>query len=140
MLKRFHKGIYACSRCGICRAKYTETVRYVCPVREHTGGFEHYFGRGRVQIARGIIEEELTYSDALAEVASTCLLCGNCREQCGSFDLKTGNPLVDPAAITRAMRTELFRAGMAIDAHKMLASRIEKDKNSCGGIRAMALR
>ena len=31
MLKRFHKEIYACSRCGICRAKYTETVRYVCP-------------------------------------------------------------------------------------------------------------
>jgi FAD/FMN-containing dehydrogenase len=27
----------------MCRSKYNEKVRYACPVREHTAGFEHYF-------------------------------------------------------------------------------------------------
>jgi len=93
--------------CGVCREKYTEKTRLVCPVREHTGGFEHYFARGRILIARGILEGELSYSKELAEVIYTCTMCGNCVQQCGALDLKTGNPLIETDKIMEAMRTDI---------------------------------
>ncbi|RLA92464.1 MAG: Fe-S oxidoreductase [Deltaproteobacteria bacterium] len=108
MLEKYKEDIYKCAQCGVCRAKYTKEVRYVCPVREHTGGFEHYFARGRILIARGILEGELNYSKRLAEAIYTCTMCGNCTQQCGAKNLETGEPLFEPDKITEAMRADIL--------------------------------
>lgn len=105
-------AIYRCARCGICRGKYTEDVRLVCPVREVTGGFEHHFARGRILVARGILEGVLEYSPSLVESVYTCLGCGNCTEQRGAVDPATGKPLLDTPGIVRAMRVDIVRAGL----------------------------
>ena len=111
MLEKHRRGIYMCMECGKCRSKYSHTVHYVCPVRENTGGFEHYFGRGRMQIAKGILEGAFTYSDRLIDVVYTCLACESCREQCGLYEEETGKYVIDQGQIVRAMREEILELG-----------------------------
>ncbi len=40
---------------------------YVCPVQQHSGGFDQYVARGRNQIAKAILNGELEYSEELME-------------------------------------------------------------------------
>ena len=129
-LEKYKFNVYSCVRCGMCRGKYTEEVRYVCPVREHTGGFEHYFARGRIAVARGILEGELDYSDALAEVVYTCTTCGNCRVQCGALDAE-GKPLIEADRITEAMRADIVKdhPEMVRKAHKTIMDSIKTYEN-----------
>lgn len=131
-LEEYKYDVFRCNRCGICRGKYNDEVRYVCPAREHTAGFEPYFARGRNLVARGILEGELNYSERLAEVISTCTTCMNCVQQCGALNLETGNPLINSVAILEAMREDIAEMGMALESHKALPQRIEKYKNPYG--------
>ncbi|MEM3704058.1 MAG: (Fe-S)-binding protein [Candidatus Bathyarchaeia archaeon] len=133
VLEKYKNSIFRCTRCGTCREKYTENVRLVCPIREVTGGFEHYFARGRVLIARGILEGALKYSTALVESVYTCLGCSNCVEQCGAIDMDTGRPLVDTPAIIRAMRQDIVRAELGpLPTLKEVDSNVEKTRNPFG--------
>ena len=114
-LEKQTKGIYSCLRCGVCVFKYDPSgIKKVCPVREHTAGFEPYSSRGRIQIARAILEGDLEYTPEMAKVIYQCLLCANCREACGQLDLTTLQPRIDVPAITKAMRADLFEAGVEV--------------------------
>lgn len=132
MLEKYRYNIYRCTRCGVCRAKYNEKVHYVCPVLENTAGFDHYCGRGRIATARGILEGEFAYSDALIDVVYTCLGCENCREQCGSMDPETGKPLTDTARIVKAMREEIVELGKGPKVMSEVARAVAEKKNSFG--------
>ena len=62
-LERIREMAYACTRCGACREKYSGDMTHtpafrVCPVREHSGGFEHHCARGKLQIAQGILKQK----------------------------------------------------------------------------------
>lgn len=129
MLEKYRADVYRCAMCGQCRARYTETKRLVCPVREHTSGFEHYFARGRILIARGILEGALDYTPDLADVVYHCMTCGNCREVCGARNPVTGGWLIDTVAITEAMRADIVDLGLAMDPHKAMASSVEENNN-----------
>ncbi|MDY6863240.1 MAG: (Fe-S)-binding protein, partial [Thermodesulfobacteriota bacterium] len=126
MLEKYRSDIYACHRCGLCRAKYSDEVRYVCPIREHTGGFEYSFARGRIQIAKGILENRLPYSGSLVDVIYKCLLCGNCRELCGKKDPVTGTWIIDHTAIFKAIREDIVSLGLMPHVHKKIDSSIKK--------------
>jgi Fe-S oxidoreductase len=78
-------------------------------VKEHTAGFEHFYSRGKMVIAQGILEEKIAPSPELAEVLYACSLCGNCQTQCGMIDSGTGLPLVDPPKVVEAMRADMLR-------------------------------
>jgi len=101
--------VYNCRKCGLCGNKTSGTVPYVCPVKEHTEGFEHFFSRGKIIIAQGMLEGEITPSPELAEIIYACSLCGNCQTQCAMIDNHTGLPLVDPPQVVEAMRADLLR-------------------------------
>lgn len=96
--------MYKCTRCGDCRDKFTDLEPYICPAREHTGGFEPYYARGRIQVARGILEGRLRYSERLGETLFSCFCCGNCEKTCGGG--------IESVDITRAMRSDLIDAGV----------------------------
>jgi len=114
-LEKYVKSIYGCTRCGVCVHKYNNMgYKKVCPVREHTVGFEPYASRGRNQIARGVLEGDIELSSELAEIAYTCLLCGHCRQACGAIDMDTFQPLIDNPATTKALRADLFAAGVKV--------------------------
>ncbi|MGI6604117.1 MAG: (Fe-S)-binding protein [bacterium] len=95
--------IYKCLRCGWCREKTAFGMHNICPAREILG-FESSFGRGRVLLARGVLEGELTYSDKLIERMYTCFGCAACKVKC---------PLeVDTVEIFRAMREDAVQRGV----------------------------
>ncbi len=133
-LEKHYKGVYSCGRCGVCMRKYhLEGVRGVCPVREHSSGFEPTFARGRIGVARAIMEGDLEYSPEIARVVYECLLCGNCRQQCGALDMTTFKPLIDVPAITKAMRADIFAAGVEIpEGVTKFGEAIEKTYNIFG--------
>jgi len=107
-LKQVSRSIYSCRTCGQCGSKVTDEVPYVCPVREITPGFDHFYARGKIVIARGLLEGLVEPSRELAEVVYTCTLCGNCMTQCGAIDRDTGEPLVDTIGIVEAMRSDFL--------------------------------
>jgi heterodisulfide reductase subunit D len=107
-LKNVGLYVYSCRKCGQCANKVTDAIPYVCPVREKTPGFDHFYARGKNVIAQGLLEEEIEASKELAEVAYSCTLCGNCMDKCGAIDQNTGAPLVDSVKIVEAMREDLL--------------------------------
>jgi len=100
--------IYNCRKCGACGGKVTGRVPYVCPVREATPGFEHFYSRGKIIIAQGMLEGKIASSQTLAEAIYSCTLCGNCMVQCGATDQETGKPLVNTTKIVEAMRADIL--------------------------------
>jgi len=107
-LKKVSQSIYSCRRCGMCGNKVTTGVPYICPVKESTPGFDHFYARGKTVIAQGLLEGEIEPSQELAEVIFSCTLCGNCMTQCGSINQDTGKALVDTNKIVEAMRADFL--------------------------------
>ncbi len=107
-LKAVGRSVYSCRKCGQCGNKVTGMVPYICPVREASPGFDHFYSRGKIVIARGLLEGELEPSRELAEVIYSCTLCGNCMLKCGAVDRDTGGPLVDTVGIVEAMRSDFL--------------------------------
>ncbi len=130
-LEKLRKQVYNCGRCGVCMRKYIiPGVRGVCPVREHGSGFESDFSRGRIAVARAILEGDIEYSPKLAQVVYECLLCGNCRQQCGAVDMETFTPAIDVPAISKAMRADIFASGVAVpEGVRQLGLGVEKQHN-----------
>jgi glycolate oxidase len=93
----------------MCGNKVTTGVPYICPVRESTPGFDHFYARGKTVIAQGLLEGEIEPSQELAEVIFSCTLCGNCMTQCGSVNQETGEALVDTTKIVEAMRADFLQ-------------------------------
>jgi len=135
MLEQYRDQVYRCTRCGTCRAKYTtESVNpafLVCPMREHTGGFEHYFARGMIQIARGILEGDLRYSPALIGALYTCMGCRSCTVHCGMI-LPDGSWMLEPTEIVRAMRQDIVSLQMEPMVLQEVDENVRKTHNPMG--------
>ncbi len=108
-LSKVRHFVYNCRKCGLCGSKVSAKVPYVCPVREHTEGFEHFYAKGKITIAQGLLEGQIVPSPELTEIIYSCSLCGNCLTQCGIIDQDSGLPLTDPPQIIEAMRADLLR-------------------------------
>ena len=105
--------IMQCISCGDCReaTDYTSDPPKsgVCVSRDHTSGFEPFFGRGKMQIIRSLWQGKLELSKDLAEVIYQCPTCNACSEAC-AYDM-------DNACIYEALRAELVDAGCGLEAH-----------------------
>lgn len=96
--------IYACGRCNYCRGiDFNER----CP-EIFTQVLESSTARGRMAIARGIIEGKLDYSEELAERIFGCFMCGRCKEECKKA------AQIDIISITKAMRADFVEKGVKI--------------------------
>ena len=102
-----------CISCGDCReaTDYTmESPKWgVCVAREHSTGFEPFFGRGKMQIIRSIWQGKLELSKDLAEVFYQCPTCNACAETC-AYEM-------DNVAMYESLRAELVDAGCGLEAH-----------------------
>ena len=85
-LRKEWKGILSCMGCGDCGYAIRPAVeRYLtCPVKEAKGEecFEINFSRGRMNILKSVLEEQIPLSKELAEFVYECSECGNCSEVC----------------------------------------------------------
>jgi len=96
--------IYACGRCEFCRG-YDFDER--CP-EIYTQTWESSTARGRMAIARAILEGKLDYTEDLAERIFGCFLCGRCKYECKKA------AQIDIIAVTKAMRKDFVEQGVAI--------------------------
>lgn len=127
MLEKYKSMVTACSKCGMC---IVGEAGYVCPVQQHTGGFDQYVARGRNQIAKAILDGELEYSDALMESTFTCLGCNSCHEQCNRVDPRNGKKIIDESKITQALRVDLVKAGFGPpEALKVIDKNMQNTRN-----------
>ncbi|NVM55044.1 MAG: disulfide reductase [Candidatus Helarchaeota archaeon] len=112
-LRKVKKYILQCISCGDCReaTDYTSDPPKwgVCVAKEHTTGFEPFFGRGKMQIARSIWQGKLELSKGLAEVLYQCPTCNACSATC-AYEM-------DNTAVYEALRAELVKAEMGLVEH-----------------------
>ena len=75
-----------CSNCSFCKwipLDKIQSVRYGenCPSVVYRG-FNTYSARGRFQMGLAVVNEEIEYTDKMAEVTRECLACGSCDVSC----------------------------------------------------------
>jgi len=73
MSEDYKEILKKCSRCGGCQAH--------CPLYYATGR-ESFVARGKIELVENLQSGNLEWNDSLAEIFSTCLLCGSCAENC----------------------------------------------------------
>jgi heterodisulfide reductase subunit D len=93
-LKEYEDEIYGCTtlRCGGCGL--------LCPGYTAVG-FESNTPRGKMRIARGVLEGELELTDALVERIYFCVQCGACTDRCA----------FSPTHVVDALKAEIVKAG-----------------------------
>ncbi|MFH1633065.1 MAG: FAD-binding and (Fe-S)-binding domain-containing protein [Chloroflexota bacterium] len=94
---------YQCLRCAFCFDVSWVGEGHKCPSYAY-GSLESHSARGRIAIARAIIEGELVYDEDVADRIFSCTLCGACSEHC----LKQ----LDVQDIYQAMREDLTAKGL----------------------------
>ena len=115
-LGELKKNILQCISCGDCREATDYTMIPpkwgVCVAREHTPGFEPFFGRGKLQIIRSLWQGRLELSKDLADVIFQCPTCGACAKICAYG--------INSVEYYEALRAELVEAGCGIESHQAM--------------------
>jgi len=106
-LRQFADDIYTCNRtrCGFCREE--------CPIYR-VKRLETYSSRGRMLIARGLLEGVIEPSAEVQEVMDDCLMCGYCQARCALQNME----------VFSAVRTGMRQAGFLSPKHEKTAGRI----------------
>jgi len=94
-LKDFEEDLWKCGRCAYC------VDEEICPSYRLIG-FESGAARGRILIARALLNGTLDFSSELVENLNLCFTCGACKERC-----KTAAK-IDTVKIFLAMRREIL--------------------------------
>ncbi|TFH09340.1 MAG: (Fe-S)-binding protein [Candidatus Thorarchaeota archaeon] len=105
-IEEYKDMISACGRGNYCKGiDFNDR----CP-EIFTQVWESSTARGRMAIARGILEGKLDYSEELAERIFGCFMCARCQEECKKA------AQIDVIAITKAMRADFVDRGIKIPA------------------------
>jgi Fe-S oxidoreductase len=104
VLENYRKDIYGCIKCGECRIGFN-SQKIICPSGDKHG-FNSYYALGRMDIAKGLLDGKLEWSDkTLPERVFTCRGCGACYEMCYP---QTGNRTKE---IFRVLKAEFVKRG-----------------------------
>ena len=102
-LQAVAQSIYECLRCAFCFDLSWLGPANLCPAYAW-GAFESYGARGRIAIARALLEGELEYDESLIRRVFACTECRACAEHCFKY--------IDTVAIFAAMREGLAARGL----------------------------
>lgn len=119
LIENYKEQIYSCGRCGYCVGAY---LHHVCP-SQFIAGFDSATARGRMLIARAILEGKLDYSEGLASMLFTCFLCGACDAKC---ELAAKIKITE---ITKAMRSDALDAGIQLEKLSPVAKALAERHN-----------
>ncbi len=127
-LDKFNKLLLQCIACGDCREATDITAEPpksgVCVAREHSSGFEPFFGRGKMQIIRSVWEKKLSLSKELAEVFYQCPTCNACAEAC-AYDMNN-------VELYESLRAEIVDAGFGLERHAGMNRSMVEAQNPYG--------
>jgi len=102
-LRAVAQPIYECLRCAFCFDLSWLGAANLCPAYAY-GAFESYGARGRIAIARALLEGELEYDESVAQRIFACTECRACAEHCFKY--------IDTVRIFAAMRRDLAACGL----------------------------
>lgn len=108
----------SCSGIGDCRVAYRQVLGWygVCPMVDHTPGFEPYYARGRIRSIRGLLEGKFEPSESFARVMYHCTTCGACKAVChvSGVDHITWptSKYIDHVRLFEAVRADLVELGL----------------------------
>jgi Fe-S oxidoreductase len=122
-LAEYKNQIYSCLRCGFCFDHEVGSQAKICPSHV-TYGMESYGARGKLAIARALVDEVIDYDIDIAERVYACTECGACEEQCFKY--------LDLLDIYRAMKGELARRDLVPKALRDVARAAEQEGNPYG--------
>ena len=109
-LSAYRDDIYTCNRtrCGFCRGE--------CPVYR-VNRYETFSCRGKMLVARGLMEGLLKPSKEMAETLDRCLLCGYCQARCALKNID----------IIMAMRQHMVQEGLTAQIHQENTNKILRE-------------
>jgi len=115
-IEEFNGIVHRCFRCGYCKFTYSYSD-FNCPSYKKYR-FETYSTGGRMWLIYALMNNEIEWSEKLADILYACPTCGNCVENC-RFD-RFNEFLVD---IIEAARAEAVNNGFCPENQKALLER-----------------
>ncbi|MHA1363877.1 MAG: heterodisulfide reductase-related iron-sulfur binding cluster [Candidatus Freyarchaeota archaeon] len=130
-MEEYRDDAARCGKCAICKIVLPVEVKSarfsaICPsgTRFH---FDAYYASGRMEVARAIADEELSYTDRLLHILYTCTGCGACNTQC--FYVKGLRPL----EVIEELKAKIVEDGFGpLPEHKKFSESVEKKYNPYG--------
>lgn len=140
VLEKYSEMIYRCIRCGFCRKSTYEAIGIdkICPIYEFKSSWDFNCAKGKVSIARGLLEGAFEVTDELVQTVYSCTTCGNCKEIClahfpSYFPNKKRFPgelePLDTVKVIEALRAEIVARKGPLDKHKQIADNIKNTGN-----------
>ncbi|MDY7042184.1 MAG: (Fe-S)-binding protein, partial [Chloroflexota bacterium] len=122
-LRAVAQPIYECLRCAFCFDLSWLGAANLCPAYAY-GAFESYGARGRIAIARALLEGELECDESVAQRIFTCTECRACAEHCFKY--------IDTVRIFAAMREDLATRGLIPPSLAVATDGLEQTHNLYG--------
>jgi heterodisulfide reductase subunit D len=122
-LDEFKNQIYSCLRCGFCFDHIEGGGQKICPPYA-TYGFESYGARGKMALARALIDGVIDYDADIAARVFSCTECGACQEECFKY--------LSLAEIYAAMKEDLAERDLLPDGRKSLLAPLDGEGNPYG--------
>ena len=119
-LDEYKNQIYSCLRCGFCFDHVVGGGEMICPSYT-TYGYESYGARGKMALARALIDRIVDYDEDIAERVFACTECGACQEECFKY-LSLGD-------IYAAMKQDLAEQGFVPAGRTELLAPLEANGN-----------
>ena len=121
VLRELKREIEKCVLCGGCTAG--------CPTYD-LSRHEKDSARGRVMLAKALLEGELEPNASLMEKFDHCLTCMNCVEACPAG--------AEPVKVITAARAEIYRAMPESSLAKLIFRRLLPDRKTLGSFASLA--
>ena len=122
-LANYKDQIYSCLRCGFCFDHVEGEGQKICPSYV-SFGFESYGARGKMAMARALIDGVIGYDEDIAARVFACTECGACQEECFKY-----LPL---AEIYTAMKQDLAERDLVPIGRQELLAPLEESGNPYG--------
>lgn len=131
-LEDYYDMMLNCAKCKYCQNVFPlsltldERFASQCPSGDFWK-FESYYASGRFELARGIVESSLHWSERARHILYTCTMCGACEENCRTTQRLT------PLKTIRAMRERFIKdGGELLPTHKGMLERTLQEHNPFG--------
>lgn len=121
---------YECLRCAFCFDLSWLGPANLCPSYAW-GSFESFGARGRIAIARALLEGELDYDETLIPRVFACTECRACAEHCFKY--------IDTVKVYARMREDLAARGLLPSEFKAAVEGLEDTHNLYGKPHAQRL-
>ena len=125
-LEDYRETMEKCSHCGYCKyipLSQVKSVRFStgCPSLDYMG-FHAYSGSGKLNVAEGLLDGTIDYSDKLLDVVNKCPVCGMCDVSC-----KMSVTELEPLETILELRAKCVEDGQVLPEHMAVIDNLREE-------------